>query len=404
MKNEEVIQKIEELITPIAIQHTPEGSEVRAVIDQWLHAIATDSDFYCNTNKISRADLQESVVSLLKVNKLFKNRTAFFEIIFGSLKLKPKKNSSFRFIDLFAGIGGVRLGFQNVGGTCVFSSEYDKAAQKTYEINHGEFPFGDITKIDERAIPDHDILLAGFPCQPFSNAGVSARNAVGKKHGFLCDTEGTLFFDVMRIVDAKKPKIVFLENVRNLERHDGGKTFETIRNAIDRSGYNFSYSVIDSSSVVPQRRIRCYIVAIRKDFDTAFVFPEFKGAPLALRTILEDDVDKIYTISAKLWQGHINRTKRNVERGTGFTAYTADLEKPSNTIVARYGKDGKECLIPQAGNNPRMLTQRECARLQGFPEEFVYPASRTPAYRQFGNSVVVPVITKIANKIKMEKL
>ncbi len=404
MKNEEVIQRIEELVVPIAMQHTPEGSEVKAVVDQWLHAIATDSDFYCDTMKVDRIKLKKSVVKILKENKLFTDRTAFFQTVFGNVKLKPKKNASFRFIDLFAGIGGVRLGFQNAGGTCVFSSEYDKAAQKTYEENHGEFPFGDITKIDENTIPDHDYLLAGFPCQPFSHAGVSARNAVGKKHGFLCDTEGTLFFDVMRVVDAKKPKIIFLENVRNLERHDGGKTFTTIKNAIDESGYNFSYKVIDASSVVPQRRVRCYIVAIRKDLGVTFAFPEFTGPPLALKSILENDVDDMYTISDKLWQGHINRTKRNVERGTGFTAYTADLDKPSNTIVARYGKDGKECLIPQSCKNPRMLTQRECARLQGFPETFVCPTSRTPAYRQFGNSVVVPVITKLANKIKMEKL
>jgi DNA (cytosine-5)-methyltransferase 1 len=221
---------------------------------------------------------------------------------------------------------------------------------------------------------------------------------------FLCETQGTLFFDVLRVVNYKRPKVIFLENVRNLVRHDKGKTFETIRNSLINSGYNFSYEIIDSSSFVPQRRVRCYMVGIRKDLGKSFKFPNIEGPPIPLKSILEDEVDDMYTISDKLWQGHINRTKRNIERGTGFTAHTADLEKPSKTIVARYGKDGKECLIPQENKNPRMLTQRECARLQGFPEEFIVPLVRTPAYKQFGNSVVVPLISELANKIKMDIL
>tara|TARA_R110000744_G_scaffold380541_1_gene501872 strand:- start:4927 stop:6144 length:1218 start_codon:yes stop_codon:yes gene_type:complete len=405
MKSElSVLQQAEELIRPLAIDHAPDGTEVQAVIDQWIHAIATGSQFYCDRAIIDPDQLRTDVEFSLSINGLFKDRKSFFNEVFGHLKLKPVEDSSFRFIDLFAGIGGVRLGFQQAGGTCVFSSEYDKGAQKTYKENHGEVPFGDITKINELSIPDHDVLLAGFPCQPFSHAGVSARNAVGKKHGFLCDTQGTLFFDVMRVIDAKKPKIVFLENVRNLERHDEGRTFRTIKNTIEDSGYTFSYNVIDSSSVVPQRRIRCYIVAIRKDINVKFEFPDFEGESLPLRSILEEKVDDIYTISDKLWLGHINRTKRNVDRGTGFTAYTADLNKPSNTIVARYGKDGKECLIPQEGKNPRLLTQRECARLQGFPEDFVVPKVRAPAYKQFGNSVAVPVIIRLAERIKRDVL
>lgn len=400
----DVLQMAEQLLEPLAIPHVPEGSEVKAVVDQWMHSLATDSDFFCNSLVSDHEQLKSSILSLLKKKKLYKNRNEFFNMVFGRLKLRPVKDASFRFIDLFAGIGGIRLGFQNIGGVCVFSSEYDKGAQKTYLENHGEFPFGDITKINESMIPNHDILLAGFPCQPFSHAGVSARTAIGKKHGFLCDTQGTLFFDVMRIIDAKKPKIVFLENVRNLERHDEGRTFKTIKENIENSGYSFSYKLIDSSSMVPQRRIRCYMVAIRNDLGLKFEFPNFDGDALPLKSILEKNVDDIYTISDKLWDGHINRTIRNVNRGTGFTAYTADLNKPSKTIVARYGKDGKECLIPQVGKNPRMLTQRECARLQGFPEEFIVPKSRTPAYKQFGNSVVVTVVSKIAEKIKMDIL
>lgn len=397
-------QQAAELIRPIAEPHVPDGSTIEAVADQWLHAIATNSDFYCNQSVTNSNKLKSSVISALQANDLYDSRESFYEAIFGDLKLKPAKEVVFRFIDLFAGIGGVRLGFQQAGGTCVFSSEYDKGAQNTYKENHGEFPFGDITKIDESSIPDHDVLLAGFPCQPFSHAGVSARNAVGKKHGFLCDTQGTLFFDVMRVIDSKKPKVVFLENVRNLERHDEGKTFKTIKETLIASGYTFSYRVIDSSSIVPQRRVRCYMVAIRNDIDCKFDFPDIHGEPLPLKKILEDRVEDMYTISDKLWLGHINRTKRNLERGTGFTAHTADLNKPSNTIVARYGKDGKECLIPQFDKNPRMLTKRECARLQGFPEEFILPKSRTPAYKQFGNSVVVPLIAILADKIKKDIL
>lgn len=405
MKNSHnVLEQAEAIIKPLALAHVPEASDVVAVVDQWLHAIATDSQFYCNPIIEKPAPLKKKVVKLLQKAGLFSNREDFFEQVFGHLPLRPDLNPAFRFIDLFAGIGGVRLGFQNNGGACVFSSEYDKSAQTTYKLNHGEKPFGDITKVCERDIPEHDILLAGFPCQPFSNAGVSARNAVGKKHGFLCETQGTLFFDVMRIITERRPKVIFLENVRNIERHDNGRTFQTIMDSMDEAGYLFTYKLIDSSTVVPQRRVRCYMVAIRKDIKKEFIFPEFRGEKKSLRTILETCVDDKYTISDRLWLGHINRTKRNLERGTGFTAHTADLDKPSNTIVARYGKDGKECLIPQENKNPRLLTPRECARLQGFPECFVFPSAKTPAYKQFGNSVVVPVIEEIAKKIKKEIL
>ncbi|AFT76668.1 DNA-cytosine methyltransferase [Alteromonas macleodii str. 'Black Sea 11'] len=400
----DALNQAEALLTPLAIPHVPQESRVEAVVDQWLHAIATDSQLYCNPDIFSPEALKTSAISLLKEPRLYESREQFYDVVFSQLSLKPVLNPEFRFIDLFAGIGGVRLGFQQNGGACVFSSEYDRAAQKTYKDNHGELPFGDITKVNEIEIPDHDVLLAGFPCQPFSNAGVSARNAVGKQHGFLCDTQGTLFFDVMRVIDAKKPKVVFLENVRNLERHDQGRTFQTIQNTIKESGYKFSYKVIDSSTVVPQRRIRCYMVAVRNDISSNFSFPDFTGESKPLKTILEKEVDDKFTISDKLWQGHINRTKRNLERGTGFTAHTADLNKPSNTIVARYGKDGKECLIPQEGKNPRLLTPKECSKLQGFPDSFIIPAAKTPAYKQFGNSVVVPVIEKIANRIRKEIL
>jgi DNA (cytosine-5)-methyltransferase 1 len=295
-----------------------------------------------------------------------------------------------------------------LNGRCVFSSEWDKSAQQTYFNNYGDFPFGDITSFTAESvsdsdlgymIPDHDVLAAGFPCQPFSHAGVSARTAVGKEHGFKCNTQGTLFFDVMRITSVKKPKVLFLENVRNIERHDAGRTFQIIKESIEELGYDFKHSIIDSSSLVAQRRVRCYMVCFRKNLNIEYTFPKIEGSPIPLKTVLEKSVDEKYTISDKLWQGHINRTQRNLERGTGFTAFAADLEKPSNTIVARYGKDGKECLIPQPGKNPRFLTPRECARLQGYPEKFVLPSAKTQAYKQFGNSVAVPVIKVIAHKM-----
>ncbi|CAN5612806.1 DNA (cytosine-5-)-methyltransferase [soil metagenome] len=311
---------------------------------------------------------------------------------------RPVADPNFKFIDLFAGIGGFRLAMQDLGGECVFSSEWDRDAQRTYFQNFGETPFGDIQRIDEKTIPNHDILCAGFPCQPFSLAGISARNFLKTAHGFDCTTQGTLFFDIERILRAKRPKIAFLENVRNIVNHDGGRTFEVIRKTIESLGYSFSYKLIDSSPLVPQRRVRCYMVCVRDD-SVGFSFPEIDGPPLALKTILEKNVDDSFTISDKLWLGHQRRTANNLERGTGFTAFCADLSKPSNTIVARYGKDGKECLIPQLDQNPRMLTPRECARLQGFPEEFVIPNRKTATYRQFGNSVAVPVIRRIAKQI-----
>lgn len=322
----------------------------------------------------------------------------------------PRRNTSFRFIDLFAGIGGFRLALEQAGGTCVFSSEVDSAAQRTYDMNFGEIPFGDIRTFTSphvtdselaARIPDHDVLAAGFPCQPFSRAGVSARTSIGQSHGFDDEISGTLFFDIIRIADVKRPSVLFLENVKNLVRHDGGRTFETIRRRVKALGYEFSHQVIDSSRMVPQRRQRTYIIASR--LPRAFEFdlgPFLEGHELPLGPFLEDEVSDAYTISDALWAGHQRRTRANLARGVGFTAFTADLSRPANTLVARYGKDGKECLIPQAGKNPRMLTPRECATLQGFPETFALPDARTVAYRQFGNSVSVPVVSELARQIR----
>lgn len=407
-KMEALLKKLEAELAPVAERFSIHHEEVIALTNQWIHA-------YAYGTKFSAVDDVTADFLIRPVIESFSNNhhiDSLSNLIGDIAPFLPAEKSKFKFIDLFAGIGGFRLALQELGGVCVFGSEWDRSAKSTYKQNYGELPFGDITRFTaaditdsklDLLIPDHDVLAGGFPCQPFSHAGVSARSAIGKDHGFKCETQGTLFFDVVRIAQVKRPKFLFLENVRNIERHDEGRTFDVIKRAIAEIGYNFHYALIDSSSLVPQRRVRCYMVCVRNDINCEYKFPEFLGKPLPLDSILESNVPDTYTISDKLWEGHINRTRRNLERGTGFTAFLADLSRPANTLVARYGKDGKECLIPQDGKNPRMLTPRECARLQGYPESFILPKARTPAYKQFGNSVSVPVIRKIAKSI-IEKL
>lgn len=301
----------------------------------------------------------------------------------------------FTFIDLFAGIGGIRLGFESIGGECVFSSEWDKFAQLTYSTNHGEVPNGDITAISEFEVPNHDLLLAGFPCQPFSHAGL--------KKGFD-DTRGTLFFDIARILDAKKPRVVLLENVKGFVSHDKGNTFDVVRRILENQGYKVHWKVLNARDFgVPQNRERIYIVGIRKDIGDVgeFQFPTPSGKKTKLGDILEKDPDPKYTISDKLWQGHQRRLLAHREKGNGF-GYSIFDENSSytSTISARYYKDGSEVLVRQEGKNPRKLTPREAARLQGFPERFVIPVSDVQAYKQFGNSVAVPVIKAIAENLQ----
>lgn len=395
------LQQIESALVPIARKIVPAGTEPAAVVHQWTHALAMGGELVGGVDR-------EKIVTILSATGVFSGEAQFQRKLRSTIVFAPPSKTKFTFIDLFAGIGGFRQALQPLGGYCAFSSEWDRSAQRTYFANYGEIPFGDITEftgvgIGERHIrkwvPEHDVLAAGFPCQPFSHAGVSARTSVGREHGFECKTQGTLFFDLMRIVAARRPKVLFLENVRNIERHDQGRTFAIIRESIEDLGYDFRYAILDASTLVPQRRKRCYIVCFRKDMEVEFQFPTLRGDPLQLDSILEKSPDPSFTISDKLWLGHQNRSARNVSRGTGFTAYTADLSKPSNTLVARYGKDGKECLVPQSRGNPRFLTPRECARLQGYPENFVLPAARTPAYKQFGNSVAVPVVSLIAARV-----
>lgn len=308
------------------------------------------------------------------------------------------ENPRFTFIDLFAGIGGIRLPFQELGGKCVFSSEWDKYAQKTYNVNFGETPSGDITKIKAEDIPSFDILLAGFPCQPFSQAGL--------KKGFS-DTRGTMFFEIERILKEKKPKAFLLENVKQLKGHDKGRTLSVILEHLDLADYYVSYKVLRAADFgVPQNRERIYIVGFNRGKyeipDTfEFTFPSPTHNTTKLGNILEKSVDEKYTISDALWEGHQRRKKEHIEKGNGFgySLFNADSEYTS-TISARYYKDGSEILIDQGqDHNPRKLTPRECARLQGFPEDFIIPVSDTQAYKQFGNSVAVPVVRAVANQI-----
>jgi len=319
-----------------------------------------------------------------------------------------RPNPKFRFIDLFAGIGGFHLALEKLGGSCEFASEIDDRARAVYHDNFGIMPVGDIRDITgpnknddmiDWMIPDHNILAGGFPCQPFSLAGVSSRNSLGREHGLLDKTKGTLFFDICRIAKIKQPDVIFLENVKNLKTHDSGQTFEVIRSTIEKElGYKFYADVLNSESLTGQRRRRLFIVAF-KDRGRNFSFPKLDGPPIPLKAILEANVDDKFTISDRAWAGHQRRTKANKLKGNGFSAFEADLDKPSNTLVARYYKDGKECLIPQPGKNPRMLTPRECARLQGFPEDYIMHKSKSAAYKQFGNAVTVPVVERIAENI-----
>ena len=319
----------------------------------------------------------------------------------------PVLKSQFTFIDLFAGIGGTRLAYENVGGRCVYSNEWNKYSQQTYYANFGEQPEGDITKVDAKTIPDHDILVAGFPCQPFSIAGVSKKISLGRKTGFEDKTQGTLFFDVCRILKEKRPKAFMLENVKNLKSHDKGRTFKTILESLDELKYKVFFAVLDGQNFVPQHRERIIIVGfdmerygddIEFDFDITPVNPK----PV-MRDILEKKVDDKYTLSDNLWTYLQNYAAKHRAAGNGFGYGIAPLDGVSRTISARYHKDGSEILIAQKGKNPRRLTPRECARLQGFPESFVIPVSDTQAYRQFGNSVVVPLIENVA-KLIVEKI
>lgn len=325
----------------------------------------------------------------------------FFNVPFPAPK-EPK----FTFIDLFAGMGGFRLAMQAQGGKCVFSSEWNKYAQKTYLANFGEMPFGDITKeMTKSYIPQNfDVLCAGFPCQPFSIAGVSKKKSLGRETGFKDKTQGTLFFDVADIISRHRPKAFFLENVKNLMSHDKGNTFKVIKGTLEELRYSLHYLVMDGQTYVPQHRERIMIVGFDQDIfhgKERFAFPEQKQSTRSIKEILNPDIDEKYTLSDKLWNYLQNYAEKHRAKGNGFGFGMVDLNGISRTLSARYYKDGSEILIPQTGGkNPRRLSPRECARLMGYPDEYrLNQVSDVQAYKQCGNSVVVPLITAVSEQL-----
>ena len=315
-------------------------------------------------------------------------------------------DGKFTFIDLFAGIGGIRHAFDKAGGTCLFSSEWDKYPAKMYEDNYGEKPAGDITKIKVEDIPAHDVLVGGFPCQPFSIAGVSKKESMGKKHGFEDETQGTLFFDVARIIKHHQPKMFLLENVKNLKSHDKGNTFRVILKTLKDLGYDVKEQIVDGGLLVPQHRERIYIVGTL-DHSEPFVFPKIKAKNLVLDDILDEEgtVDEKYTLSDKLWAGLQRHANKHKAKGNGFGFGLKKRDERARTLSARYYKDGSEILIDQGPNkNPRRLTPAECGRLMGFPKKFKITLSDTRAYKCFGNSVVVPVVERLAKQMVKHKI
>jgi DNA (cytosine-5)-methyltransferase 1 len=327
-------------------------------------------------------------------------------------RLRDRPEPAFRFIDLFAGIGGLRLGFEAIGGRCVFTSEWDRFSQLTYTRNFvdGEDHVlaGDIRPFGRNPglIPEFDVLLAGFPCQPFSLAGVSKKNSLGRKHGFDDEHQGNLFFDIERIIRFHQPAAFLLENVKHLERHDGGRTFEVIRRTLEENlGYRIECRVISSEPWVPQKRERIFIAGFREDVGFSFdafdsVIPPTAEWP-KLSSILQshNEIDSKYTLTPKLWQYLQDYRSKHEKAGNGFGYSLFGPDDVARTLSARYHKDGSEILIEQKGTRPRRLTPVECARLMGFERgEQVWniPVSDTQAYRQFGNAVAVPVVEAIA--------
>ncbi|MEM5509272.1 DNA cytosine methyltransferase [Pseudoalteromonas sp. AS71] len=427
MKNKpNTILKAEALLKPLAIPHVPQESDVEALIDQWLHAIATDSQLFCRKELASADNLKKEVVACLVSEGLFTDRLDFFNQVFGELELKPSVNGSFKFIDLFAGIGGMRLGFQQNGGTCVFSSEFDKFAQGTYKLNHGELPLGDITKINEEDIPDHDVLLAGFPCQPFSYSGLC--------EGFEDKTRGTLFFDVLRILESKRPKVALLENVKGFKSHDKGETMFIALKALDEAGYVPFWTILNSFDYgVPQYRERWFCVAMRKDIASNFEFPSSEGRNTTLRDIVDlEESGKVYQLTdfeKERVEYHFSRSSLEERVKHDSSKYEPHTKKGKHGVFSFQKADGAlrfhvgdvaktqiqeafyACLdtyaptiianrVPKLWDIGRKLTVHESLLLQGFPSSFKFETSNAQSYKQLGNSVTVSVIDRLAKKIK----
>ncbi len=391
-----------------AVPLTPMGSNPQAVIDQWLHAVAYGFECFGGPNPA----LRHSTLNALAKAGLRSTQLSLRKLLLEGAAIPSPATHKFSFIDLFAGIGGMRLGFQAEGGRCVFSSEWDSAAQQTYRKNHGEFPFGDITRIHPSSIPEHDVLLAGFPCQPFSHAG--------KKLG-IEDTRGTLFYDIAQILKSKRPKFALLENVRGLISHRGGDTLRVILQTLTDIGYECNIPreciILGSSKViqdaakrmvlrsndfgVPQKRQRIYILLWQEGLIDQFDYPNPTAATTRVGSILDPKPEPQLRLSDRLWAGHQRRKRDNelAGKGFGFGLVTPDSDC-ANTLSARYYKDGSEILVlDRVGLNPRKLSPREAARLQGFPDQFELHSSAVQAYKQFGNSVSVPVIAALARRV-----
>ena len=383
MNSESVDSNILAILTNFIHNKTECNKKTRLAATQHINDLIPDSG-----NKVEDPLIED----------MFKD---FFDVPF-----RAPDNAKFTFIDLFAGMGGFRIAMQRQGGKCIFSSEWNKFAQKTYLANFGEMPFGDITKEETKQfIPDQfDILCAGFPCQPFSIAGVSKKKSLGRETGFKDKTQGTLFFDVADIINRHRPKAFFLENVKNLVSHDKGNTFKVICDTLEELGYSIHYKIMDGQNYVPQHRERIMIVGFDKKLyhgSENFQFPNTEPLNVRIKDILEKHPDDKYILSDRLWSYLQNYSKKHKEKGNGFGYGLADLNGISRTLSARYYKDGSEILIPRGeGMNPRRLTPRECARLMGYPDEYIIDkVSDVQAYRQCGNSVVVPLITAVSEQI-----
>ena len=391
----------------------------------WENQLAVLSHYLHNNGRIGDEEYKEEIICTIReflerkkenkneeitdeyVTKVAESPTEYnlFSDFFNVPFLDPEE-PKITFIDLFAGMGGFRLAMQAQGGKCVFSSEWNKYAQKTYLANFGEMPFGDITKTATKSyIPERfDVLCAGFPCQPFSIAGVSKKKSLGRETGFKDKTQGTLFFDVADIISRHRPKAFFLENVKNLMSHDKGNTFKVIKGTLEELRYSLHCLVMDGQGYVPQHRERIMIVGFDRDVfhgEEQFVFPEQKQKTKSIKDILDPDIDEKYTLSDKLWNYLQNYAEKHRAKGNGFGFGLVDLDGISRTLSARYYKDGSEILIPQnGGKNPRRLSPRECARLMGYPDEYrLNQVSDVQAYRQCGNSVVVPLITAVSEQL-----
>lgn len=367
-------------------------SQIHIKLDEKLHK---DLRKKAKEYNYSIQEFAEKVLSLA-----VKQPEALFSSSYNSTQ--TDENAIFTFVDLFAGIGGIRLAFEKQGGRCIFSCEWDTWCQKTYFENFGEMPEGDINKVAIEEIPNHDILVAGFPCQPFSIAGVSKKNSLGREHGFKDKTQGTLFFNIAKILEKKMPKAFMLENVKNLKNHDKGNTFKIIEGTLKELGYNLFVTVIDAAGYVPQHRERLFIVGFNRAVFgdiTEFKFPVTPTEKPVLGQILESRVDAKYILSDKLWNYLQGYAEKHRLKGNGFGFGLFDKNSTTRTLSARYHKDGSEILIKIPKSNPRRLTPRECARLMGFDDSFRIPVSDTQAYRQFGNSVAVPVVSAVAEEL-----